>query len=49
MFTGGAFSKRQFCSRNHALHFGFYCGSVDGIAIPYLQNYKVMVRVVEKD
>jgi hypothetical protein len=32
-----------------ALHFGFYCCSANGIAIPYLQNFKVMVRVVEKD
>jgi uncharacterized integral membrane protein len=49
MFTGGAFSKRQFCFRNYALHFRSIVVQLMGIAIPYLQNYKVMVRVVEKD
>jgi hypothetical protein len=33
MFTGGASLRRQFCSRNHALHFSIYCCSVDGITI----------------
>jgi preprotein translocase subunit SecY len=30
MFTGGASLKRQFCFRNYALHFGFYCCSANG-------------------
>jgi hypothetical protein len=35
--------KRQFCFRNYALHFGFYCCSANGIAIP-AKNFKVMVK-----
>jgi tetrahydromethanopterin S-methyltransferase subunit F len=38
MFTGGAFSKAQFCFRNYALHFGSIVVQLMGIAIPYLQK-----------
>jgi hypothetical protein len=31
------------------LIFSLYCCSVNGIAIPYLQKLKVMVKAVEKD
>jgi preprotein translocase subunit SecY len=48
MFTGERSLKRQFCFRNYALHFGFYCCSANGIAIPFCKNFKVMARVVEK-
>jgi preprotein translocase subunit SecY len=48
MFTGGAFSSVSFCFRNYALHFASIVVQLMGIAIPYLQNFKVMVKVVEK-
>jgi hypothetical protein len=49
MFTGGAFSSVSFCFRNYALHFGFYCCSVNGNCDSLFAKFKVMVRVVEKD
>jgi hypothetical protein len=46
MFTGGAFQSVSF-ALGICLTFRFHCCSVNGNFI--LQNYKVMVRVVEKD
>jgi preprotein translocase subunit SecY len=41
MFTGGAFSKASVCF-GIMPYISFYCCSANGIAIPYLQNFKVM-------
>jgi hypothetical protein len=49
MFTGGAFQALCFCFRNYALHFSSIVVQLMGIAIPICKNYKVMVKVVEKD